>query len=76
MMDIQKFLDTKHGKMIGRVYMLILLFICNAMVPIGAVMCYLHSLTPVVMYLGGIGTLVCILILSTPTKLEDDGSAS
>ncbi len=73
MMNIQEFLDTKHGKWIGRVYMLVLLFICNAMVPIGAVMHYLHSMTPVVMYLGGIGTLVCILILSTPTKLEDAG---
>lgn len=73
MMNIQEFLDTKHGKWIGRVYMLVLLFICNAMVPIGAVMHYLHSMTPVVMYLGGIGTFICILILSTPTKPEDAG---
>lgn len=72
MMNIQIFLDTKHGKWIGRVYMLILLFIFNAMIPIGAMMRYLHSMTGAVMYLGGIGTLICILILSTPVKLEDE----
>ena len=67
---MQKFLDSKHGKFIGRVYMLVLLFLCNALIPIGAVMYYLHSLTPVVLYLGVIGTVACIAILSTPTKIE------
>lgn len=69
-MDIQKFLDSKHGKMIGRVYMLIVLFLCNAMIPIGAAMYYLHSMTPIVMYLGIVGTGICMFILSTPTKLK------
>lgn len=66
---MSEFLDSKHGKFIGRVYMLVLLFICNAMIPIGAVMHYLHGMSSVVMLLGGAGTLICILILSTPTKL-------
>lgn len=70
-MTIQKFLDTKHGKFIGRVYMLILLFFSNALIPSGAAMYYLHSMTPVFMYMGIIGTAICMAILSTPTKIED-----
>lgn len=69
-MNIQKFLDTKHGKLIGRVYILIALFFSNALIPIGAVMYYLYSMTPIVMYIGVIGTVVSIAILSTPTKIE------
>lgn len=69
-MDIQKFLDSKHGKWIGRVYMLIALFICNAFIPAGAAMYYLHNMTPIVMFVGIIGTAICMFILSTPTKLE------
>lgn len=70
MMNIQSFLDTKHGSFIGRVYMLILLFLFNALIPVGAAMLYIYSLTGIVMYLGIIGTVICILILSTPVKRE------
>ncbi|MEG1971871.1 MAG: hypothetical protein RR315_01835 [Oscillospiraceae bacterium] len=69
-MNIQKFLDAKHGKVIGRVYMLVLLFIFNALIPIGAVMRYLHSMTPIVLFIGLIGSAVVMFILSTPTKLD------
>lgn len=69
-MNIQKFLDRKHGKWIGRVYMLMALFISNALIPIGAAMHYLYNMTPAVMYLGIIGTAICMFILSTPTKLD------
>lgn len=70
MMNIQQFLDTKHGKLIGRVYMLIILFFCNALIPIGAVMYYLHNMTPALLFVGIIGTVVSIAILSTPTKIK------
>ena len=48
-MNIQKFLDSKHGKLLGRVYFLILLFIGNALIPIGAVMKFLHNGSGVLM---------------------------
>ena len=51
-MNIQKFLDSKHGKLLGRVYFLILLFIGNALIPIGAVMKFLHNGSGVLMILG------------------------
>lgn len=70
MTNMQKFLDSKHGKWIGRVYMLIALFFSNALIPIGAAMYYLHNMTSVVMYLGFIGTAICMFILSTPTKVN------
>ncbi len=41
-MNMQKFLDSKHGKFIGRVY------------------------------LGVAGTVACIAVLSTPTKIESN----
>lgn len=72
MTSMQKFLDTRHGKWIGRVYMLIVLFVFNALIPIGAVMYYLRSMTPAVLYLGVLGTVVSMWILSTPTSLKDD----
>lgn len=71
MMNIREFLDTKHGKVIGRVYMLILLFIFNLMIPAGAAMRYLYSMTGMVMYIGIAGTIISILILSTPVKLPE-----
>lgn len=36
MMNINEFLDQKHGKFIGRIYMLVVLFCANALIPIGA----------------------------------------
>lgn len=72
MMNIQEFLDSKHGKLIGRVYMLIALFISNALIPIGAVMYYLHSMTPALLYLGIAGTVISIAILSTPTRPNEE----
>lgn len=72
MTNMQKFLDTKHGKLIGRVYMLVALFFFNALIPVGAVIHYLHAMSPVVLYLGVAGTLVCMWILSTPTALDEN----
>lgn len=70
MMNIQERLDKKYGRFIGRVYMLFSLFACNALIAVGAAMHYLHSMTPSLMYFGIIGTIACIAILSTPTKVE------
>lgn len=71
MTNMQKFLDTKHGKILGRVYMLIALFIFNALIPIGAVMHYLHGMSSVVLFLGALGTIFSMWILSTPTYIGD-----
>ena len=70
-MNIQKFLDSKHGKLLGRVYFLILLFIGNALIPIGAVMKFLHNGSGVLMILGIIITVAAIVILSTPYDLSN-----
>lgn len=70
MMNIHDFLDQKHGPCIGRVYMLVALFIFNALIPIGAVMTYLYSMTAALLIIGVIGTVVCWAILSTPTKIK------
>lgn len=70
-MNIQKFLDTKHGKFIGRVYLLVLLFIGNAFIPIGAVSYYLNNGSPLIMCLGIIITIASVAILSTPFNLKD-----
>ena len=64
-MNIQKFLDSKHGKLLGRVYFLILLFIGNALIPIGAVMKFLHNGSGVLI------TVAAIVILSTPYDLSN-----
>ena len=69
-MNIQKFLDTKHGKFIGRVYFLIIMFIGNALIPIGAVSHFLKGGSSLVMYLGIIITLAAIAVLSTPYDLS------
>lgn len=70
-MKIQKFLDTKHGKFIGRVYMLALLLLCNAFIAIGASMYYNYSKTPILLIIGVVGTIVLIGILSTPTDITE-----
>lgn len=70
-MNIQKFLDSKHGKLLGRVYFLILLFIGNALIPIGAVMKFLNNGSGVLMILGIIITVAAIVILSTPYDLSN-----
>ena len=70
MMNIHDFLDKKHGFCIGRVWMLMVMFVFNAMIPIGAVMQFLYNMTGILLYLGLAGTAVCIGILSTPTKQE------
>lgn len=72
MTRMQKFLDSKHGGLIGRVYMLIALFVFNALIPVGAVMYYLHAMTPVPLFLGVLGTVAAMLILSTPCSMEGD----
>lgn len=70
MMDIQKFLDTKHANVLGRVYFLILLFIGNALIPIGAVMKFMYKSSTVIMYVGIAITVFAIAILSTPCNLK------
>lgn len=69
-MKIQKFLDTKHGKFIGRVYMLALLLLFNALIAIGASMYFSFGETPIVLVVGVLGTVVSIGILSTPTDIK------
>ena len=71
MMNIHDFLDKKHGFCIGRVWMLIAMFFFNAMIPIGAVMQFLYDMTGVLLYVGVVGTIACIAVLSTPTKLDE-----
>ena len=61
-MNIQKFLDSKHGNILGRVYFLILLFFGNALIPIGA---------GVLMIAGLLITVIAIAILSTPYDLSN-----
>lgn len=68
MMNIHDFLDQKHGFCTGRVYMLIALFVFNALIPIGAVMTFLYAMSKAVLAIGVVGTLLCWFILSTPTK--------
>lgn len=70
-MKVQEFLDNKKGKFIGRVYMLILLLICNATIAIGASMYYNFGKSPVTFSIGIIGTIICIGILSTPTDISE-----
>lgn len=70
-MNIQKFLDTKQGKFIGRVYILIILFIGNALIPIGAVNTFSNGGSPIWMYAGIVVTLIAIGVLSTPYNLEE-----
>lgn len=70
MMNIQNFLDTKQGKFIGRVYILIILFIGNALVPIGAVSTFVNGGSPIMLYAGIAITLVSIGVLSTPYDLD------
>ena len=70
MMNIHDFLDKKHGFCIGRVWMLIVMFFLNALIPIGAVMQFLYSMTGVLMYVGIVGTVICWAILSTPAKVD------
>lgn len=70
-MNIQKFLDSKHGNILGRVYFLILLFFGNALIPIGAVIKFLHNGSGVLMIAGLLITMIAIAILSTPYDLSN-----
>lgn len=70
MKNMNDFLDQKQGRFIGRVYMLILLFIANALIPIGAAMHYLYGKSSVVMIIGIISTVIFWVILSSPVKLK------
>lgn len=67
---IRYFLDNKHGKVIGRVYMLVMLFVFNACIAIGASMYYTFGKTITVMIAGIIGTVTCIGILSFPVDID------
>lgn len=69
-MKIQEFLDNKHGKFIGRVYMLAVLFIFNTAIAVGAALFYNFGKSPALLAIGVIGTVILIGILSTPTKID------
>lgn len=69
-MSIHDFLDKKHGKFIGRVYLLVALFLFNMLIPVGAIMYFTSGQSPLVLGLGVVGTLICWGVLSTPTKLD------
>lgn len=68
--SIQEILEKKYAGIRGRVLMLGLLFIFNAMIAIGASMHYTFGKTIVVMIIGLLGTMVSIGILSTPAKYQ------
>lgn len=70
-MKIQEFLDTKHGKFIGRVYMLAVLFLFNTAIALGAALFYNFGKSPALLTVGVIGTIISISILSTPTKIDE-----
>ena len=58
MMNMNEFLDQKHGKFIGRIYMLVVLFCANALIPIGAVMRFLYGGSSVLIIIGIIITVI------------------
>lgn len=62
----QPWIDQKVGPIRIRVLLLGILFIFNALIAIGASMYYLYDMTSIVMYIGFIGTIICIALLSTP----------
>ena len=69
MKNLRGFLDTKHGIFIGRVYMLLVLFIGNALMALGAALYFNYGHTMVMMAIGIIITIASIAILSTPVDL-------
>lgn len=71
MSNINKFLDTKQGKFIGRVYLLVILFICNTAIAAGATLLFNFEGSPIIMVLGIIGTVIIIAILSTPCHVDE-----
>lgn len=71
MMKNSEWLDKKVGKFIGRVYMLALLFICNALIAVGATLRYILGKSSFLLVVGSIGTIICIGILSKPVNLEN-----
>ncbi len=72
MMNEANKLDKKYFGIRGRVLMLALLFLFNAMVVTGASLHYTFGKTSVIMIIGAIGTIVSIGILSTPATLLDE----
>lgn len=70
-MKLQQFLDAKHGKFIGRVYFLVLLFIGNMLIPVGAVIRDLQGGSSFLVVLGIVLTVISVLILSTPYDLSN-----
>lgn len=71
MINLSKWLDSKKGNLIMRVYILGLLFISNLILTIGAAMHYLYNKSIVVFTIGIISTIICVVILSTPTIIDD-----
>lgn len=72
MSNLKNFLDKKQGKFIGRVYLLIILFVCNAAVAYGAALYFTFFKTPFLMIFGIVGTVVIIAILSTPCQIDKE----
>lgn len=65
-MNKQPWIDQKIGPIRIRVLLLAVLFFFNALIAIGASMYYLYQMSSSVMYIGLIGTVICIGLLSTP----------
>lgn len=68
-MKNKQWLDEKIGKYIGRVYMLMLLFISNVLMVVGATIHYLYDKSIILLAIGLISTIICIGVLSKPVKL-------
>ena len=66
MKKIREFLDEKHGKFIGRVYILAVLFIGNLLMALGAALYFNFEFNAIMMVIGIIITVACIAVLSEP----------
>lgn len=71
MINIDKFLDEKQGRFIGRVYLLVILFIGNVLIPVGAVIKYFYDGSSVILYAGLAISIVMIAVLSKPYNLNN-----
>lgn len=63
MIKIGEWLDKKTGYFIGRVYMLVLLFISNALIVVGAAMHYIYGNSIILLSIGVISTIILFSVI-------------
>lgn len=71
MIKNSEWLDKKYGKFIGRVYILALLFVSNAMLAVGATLHYVFGKSIILMVIGLVITIFSIIILSKPVDISN-----